>query len=56
MGGQVGTIAPGACADIIGVDGDPLSDLRVLGEPERHLKLVIRGGEIVLNRLTENLQ
>jgi imidazolonepropionase-like amidohydrolase len=56
MAGQVGTIAPGACADIIGLDGDPLSDLRVLGEPERHLKLVIRGGEVVLNRLTENLQ
>jgi len=56
MAGQIGTIAPGACADIIGVDGDPFSDLSVLGEPERHLKLVIRGGEVVLNRLRENLQ
>lgn len=56
MAGQVGTIAPNACADIIGVAGDPLTDLRVLGEPERYLKLVIRGGEVVLNRLTEKLQ
>jgi hypothetical protein len=31
-------------------------DLRILGEPERYLKLVIRGGEVVLNRLTEKLQ
>jgi imidazolonepropionase-like amidohydrolase len=56
MAGQIGTIAPDACADIIGVTGDPLNDPRVLGEPERHLKLVIRGGEVVLNRLTENSQ
>ena len=41
---------------MIGVAGDPLTDPRVLGEPERYLKLVIRGGEVVLNRLTENLQ
>jgi hypothetical protein len=26
----------------------------VLAEPETHLKLVIRGGEIVLNRLSES--
>jgi imidazolonepropionase-like amidohydrolase len=54
MSGQIGTIAPGAFADIIGVAGDPFQDLRVLAEPETHLKLVIRGGEIVLNRLTES--
>ena len=54
MSGQIGTIAPGAFADIIGVAGDPVQDLRVLAEPETHLKLVIRGGEIVLNRLTES--
>jgi imidazolonepropionase-like amidohydrolase len=53
MSGQIGTISPGAFADIIGVAGDPFQDLRVLAEPETHLKLVIRGGEIVLNRLAE---
>jgi imidazolonepropionase-like amidohydrolase len=53
--GQIGTIAPGAFADLIGVTGDPLQDLSVLAEPEKHLKLVIRGGEIVLNRITESL-
>jgi len=51
--GQIGTIAPGAFADIIGVAGNPLDDLNVLAEPGRHLKLIIRGGEIVMNRLTE---
>ena len=34
--------------------GDPFQDLRVLAEPETYLKLVIRDGEIVLNRLTES--
>jgi len=51
--GQIGTIAPGAFADVIGVTGDPFKDLNVLAEPKRHLKLIIRGGEIVMNRLTE---
>jgi imidazolonepropionase-like amidohydrolase len=54
MSGQIGAIAPGAFADIIGVAGDPFQDLRVLAEPETYLKLVIRDGEIVLNRLTES--
>jgi len=35
------------------VAGNPLDDLNVLAEPGRHLKLIIRGGEIVMNRLTE---
>ena len=51
--GQIGTIAPGAFADIIGVAGNPFDDLNVLAEPGRYLKLIIRGGEIVMNRLTE---
>jgi imidazolonepropionase-like amidohydrolase len=49
---QIGAIAPGAVADIIGVAGDPFEDLNVLADPARFLKLVIRGGEIVMNRMT----
>ena len=30
MSGQVGVIAPGAHADVIAVQGDPLQDVRVL--------------------------
>jgi imidazolonepropionase-like amidohydrolase len=30
MEGQIGVIAPGAYADIIAVDGDPLRDVKVL--------------------------
>lgn len=41
--GQVGVLAPGAWADLIAVEGDPLRDLRVLRSPV----LVMKGGEIV---------
>ena len=49
---QIGSIAPGAFADIIGVSGDPFEDLNVLADPASFLKLVIRGGEIVMNQMT----
>lgn len=56
MRGQIGTIAAGACADLIGVSGNPIEDPHLLAEPEKHLKLVIRGSEIIVNRLSESLE
>src|SRR5262249_35631103 len=49
--GMLGTIAPGAYADLLIVDGDPLSDIRVLVKPERTLKLIMKGGVIYKNEL-----
>jgi imidazolonepropionase-like amidohydrolase len=49
--GELGVIAPGAQGDVIMVDGDPLKDINVLAQPDKYLKLVMRGGEIVVNRL-----
>jgi imidazolonepropionase-like amidohydrolase len=49
--GLVGVVAPGAYADLLVVDGDPLRRLAVLAEPERHLRLVMRAGRIHRNRL-----
>jgi imidazolonepropionase-like amidohydrolase len=43
---DVGTLTPGAVADLIVVDGDPLTDMRVLLAPER-IWMVIQGGELV---------
>ena len=31
MTGQIGVVAPGAYADIVAVNGDPLKDINVLG-------------------------
>jgi imidazolonepropionase-like amidohydrolase len=41
--GQVGVIAPGAWADMVGVSGDPLADVTVLERPV----FVMKGGDVV---------
>jgi imidazolonepropionase-like amidohydrolase len=46
MEGQVGVVAPGAMADLLVVDGDPLRKLEVLADPARYLRLVMRAGRI----------
>lgn len=54
--GRLGTVRPGALADLILVDGNPLEDLSVLANPTRHLRLVIRRGEVVIDRMKGMLQ
>ncbi len=49
--GELGVVAPGACADLLLVDGDPLDDLGVLGGQGERLDFIARAGEIVVNRL-----
>jgi imidazolonepropionase-like amidohydrolase len=46
---DVGTVRPGAVADLLVIDGDPLEDVGVLLRPER-IWMVIQGGEIVGGR------
>ena len=47
MEGKIGCIAPGAFADLLVVDGDPLKDISLLAESGRHLSVIVRGGEVV---------
>ena len=49
---RVGVVEPGAAADLIVVDGDPLSDLSLLARPEQSLRAVIRDGSLVIDRLS----
>jgi imidazolonepropionase-like amidohydrolase len=49
--GELGVVAPGALADLLVIDGNPLDDIRVLTTPERTLKLIIKGGKILKNEL-----
>jgi imidazolonepropionase-like amidohydrolase len=51
MEGELGIVAPGAIADLLIVDGDPLRDARLLGTHGRHLALIMRDGRIHRNRL-----
>jgi len=49
--GDLGVLAPGAYADLVVVDGDPLADLGLLeGEGER-LPVIMKGGRFVKNAL-----
>ncbi|WP_018097462.1 metal-dependent hydrolase family protein [Sinorhizobium meliloti] len=46
---RVGIIAPGAFADVIVIDGDPLKDLSILADPKR-IRTIIKGGRVVKDR------
>jgi imidazolonepropionase-like amidohydrolase len=49
--GKLGTLAPGAFADIIVVDGDPLKNLTLLEGQGQHLSAIMKGGKFHKNRL-----
>ena len=45
--GKLGCIAPGAYADLLVVDGDPLQDISLLAANGKNLRVIVRGGDIV---------
>ncbi|HEY1264379.1 MAG TPA: amidohydrolase family protein, partial [Terriglobales bacterium] len=47
MEGQIGVITPGAYADLVAVKGDPLQDIRVLG----NVPFVMKDGKVFKNEL-----
>jgi imidazolonepropionase-like amidohydrolase len=49
--GRLGVLKPGAFADLLVVDGDPLQDLAVLGGQGERLSLIVRDGVIFKNAL-----
>lgn len=51
MEDEIGVIAPGARADLLIVDGDPLTDHTVFSEPDMHLQTIIQDGRLVANKL-----
>jgi imidazolonepropionase-like amidohydrolase len=50
MEGELGVVAPGAFADLVLVDGDPVADIAVL-ENEARLALIAKAGRVVVDRL-----
>jgi imidazolonepropionase-like amidohydrolase len=45
-GADLGTVTPGKLADLLIVDGDPVADITVLGDPAR-ITAVLKGGALV---------
>jgi imidazolonepropionase-like amidohydrolase len=50
--GKIGTLAPGAHADLLVVDGDPLADLSLLTRQGEHLLAIMKGGHFAKNVLS----
>lgn len=46
MEGEIGTIAAGAYADLVVVDGNPLQDLELLTRQGAHMPLIMQGGTV----------
>jgi imidazolonepropionase-like amidohydrolase len=44
--GQLGIVQQGALADLLLVDGDPLSSIELLEEPEKTLVVIMKDGKI----------
>jgi imidazolonepropionase-like amidohydrolase len=51
MDGRLGVIAPGAFADLVVVDGNPLDDLGLLQEQGRHMPCIMKAGRMMKNTL-----
>jgi imidazolonepropionase-like amidohydrolase len=52
MQGKLGIIEPGAIADLIVVDGDPLKDVSLFQNQGQHLSLIMKQGRLHKNRLS----
>ena len=46
---KLGRIEAGAYADLLVVDGDPLQDISLIGDPDRTMKLIMKDGRIHKN-------
>jgi imidazolonepropionase-like amidohydrolase len=49
----LGELVPGACADLIVVDGDPIQDLGRLQDQGAHLPFIMKAGRMYKNDLTK---
>ncbi|MEQ8347046.1 MAG: amidohydrolase family protein [Sneathiellaceae bacterium] len=51
MDGEIGVLEPGARADILAIDGNPLDDLSLLEGQGRHMALIMKDGASVKNEV-----
>jgi len=49
--GKIGVIEADAYADLLLVDGDPIADIKLIADPEKNLKIIMKDGRIYKNTL-----
>lgn len=49
--GRLGVLEKGALADVVAVAGNPLSDIGLIGDPDRNFRLIVKDGRIHKNTL-----
>ncbi|MCU0976645.1 MAG: amidohydrolase family protein [Steroidobacteraceae bacterium] len=49
--GKLGVIEPGALADLLLVDGDPMAEIELLGDPARNFLVIMKDGVVHKNTL-----
>jgi imidazolonepropionase-like amidohydrolase len=51
--GRLGVVETGALADLLLVEGDPIANIRLLEDPERNLRVIMKDGRIFKNSLSD---
>ena len=51
MEGKLGCLKPGAFADLLLVNGNPLKNLKLFQEEGKHLSMIMKNGRIYKNAL-----
>ena len=49
--GRLGVIEPGAFADLLLVEGDPLQDLNLVARPQQNFRVIVKDGRIYKNTI-----
>jgi imidazolonepropionase-like amidohydrolase len=49
--GKIGVVQPGALADLLLVDGDPLANIKLIEDPDRNFVVIMKDGRIYKNTL-----
>jgi imidazolonepropionase-like amidohydrolase len=47
--GKLGVVETGALADLLLVNGNPLADIDLLGDPEKNFALIMKDGKLYKN-------
>ncbi len=51
--GKLGVVEEGALADLLLVEGDPISNIRLVADPERNFRVIMKDGRIYKNSLQD---